>query len=286
VTSDAIRTGLAPLVARLLIVAEFAVAVNGKISGWDGQAAYMTSHGMHFVTPLLAAALAIELVGSLCLVSGFGARPAAAVMFVYLGIVTVRLHNFWAMTGNAASGNQTQFFKNLGIMGGLLMIASYGPGAWALGRARMTKRQVVAASFVLLSVLAVPARAQGSADSAAIRATAMDYIEGWYAGDATRMERALHPELAKRVVTTDPRMGHSQLESIGAMTLVLRTRAGGGKHTPPERQQKDFSILDIFNNAAVAKVVASDWVDYLQLAKWNGRWVIVNVLWEYKSKAP
>jgi hypothetical protein len=114
----------------------------------------------------------------------------------------------------------------------------------------------------------------------------MDYIEGWYAGDATRMERALHPELAKRVVTTDPKSGRSQLESIGALTLILRTRSGGGMHTPPERQQKDFRILDMFENAAVAKVVASDWVDYLELAKWNGRWVIVNVLWEYKPRTP
>ena len=57
-------------------------------------------------------------------------------------------------------------------------------------------------------------------------------------------------------------------------------------HTPPERQQKDFRILDIYNDAAVAKIVASDWLDYLELAKWNGRWVIVNVLWEYKPTSP
>lgn len=142
------------------------------------------------------------------------------------------------------------------------------------------------AALVLVAMVAPRARAQAAADSAAIRETAMDYIEGWYAGDAARMERALHPELAKRVVTTDARSGRSQLESIGAMTLVLRTRAGGGMHTPAERQQKDFRILDIFSNAAVVKVVASDWVDYLELAKWNGRWVIVNVLWEYKPKTP
>lgn len=126
--------------------------------------------------------------------------------------------------------------------------------------------------------------AQSAADTAAIRATAMDYIEGWYAGDAARMERAVHPELAKRVVTTNATSGRSQLESIGAMTMVLRARAGGGSHTPTERQQKDLTILDIFSNAAVAKIVASDWVDYLELAKWNGRWVIINVLWEYKPK--
>jgi putative lumazine-binding protein len=152
--------------------------------------------------------------------------------------------------------------------------------------------QTVGRGSVLLVAAAIIAMAgrgaqgQTAADSTAIRATAMDYIEGWYAGDAARMERALHPELAKRVVVTDPKTGRSQLESIGAMTLVQRTRARASMQMPAERQQKDYQLLDIFANAAVAKVVASDWVDFLELAKWNGRWVIVNVLWEYKPRTP
>jgi putative oxidoreductase len=130
--TDRLRYGLVPLVARLLLVTEFLIAVNGKISGWDGQAAYMASHGMHFVAPLLGMALAIELVGSLCLITGIGAKTAGAIMFVYLAIVTVRLHDFWHQTGMPAAANQTQFFKNLSIMGGLLLMAAYGPGRWAL----------------------------------------------------------------------------------------------------------------------------------------------------------
>ena len=69
--------------------------------------------------------------------------------------------------------------------------------------------------------------AQSAADSAAIRATALDYIDGWYTGDATRMERALHPELAKRIVQTDAQ-GHSRLGQQSAMTLVQNTRAAAG----------------------------------------------------------
>jgi len=139
---------------------------------------------------------------------------------------------------------------------------------------------------LFLCLFASSAQAQSAADTLGIRTAAMDYIEGWYAGDAARMERALHPELVKRVVIVDAKNNRAVLESISALTLILRTRAGGGSHTPAERQQKDFTILDIFSNAAVAKVIASDWVDYLELAKWNGRWLIVNVLWEYKPKAP
>lgn len=147
-------------------------------------------------------------------------------------------------------------------------------------------RHAALVAAVALAVAGRGLQAQTAADSTAIRATAMDYIEGWYAGDAARMERALHPELAKRVVVTDPKTGRSQLESIGAMTMILRTRARAAMHMPNEVRQKDYTLLDIFADAAVAKIVASDWVDFLEMAKWNGRWVIVNVLWEYKPKTP
>jgi len=137
--------------------------------------------------------------------------------------------------------------------------------------------------LILLTVLfsASHANAQTPSDAELIKQTALDYIEGWYEGNAERMERALHPELAKRIVRTDDR-GRYNLGQMGAMTLVQYTRAGGGKNTPKDKQQKDVTVLDIFGNAASAKVIASEWVDYLQLAKWNGRWVIVNVLWELK----
>jgi hypothetical protein len=69
------------------------------------------------------------------------------------------------------------------------------------------------------------------------------------------------------------------------MTLVQGTRNGFGKDTPQADRRDDVRILDIYRNAASARIDASYWVDYLQLAKWRGRWVIVNVLWELKPKA-
>ena len=138
------------------------------------------------------------------------------------------------------------------------------------------------------AVLGLPAppflAAQSAADSAGIRAAALDYIEGWYTGDTTRMTRALHPELAKRIVQTDPKARKSVLSQMGAKELIRYTREGGGRDTPADRRQADVSILDIYQGAASAKVIAADWVDYLHLARWNGRWMIVNVLWELKPK--
>jgi Putative lumazine-binding len=135
--------------------------------------------------------------------------------------------------------------------------------------------------FALL-VCATEARSQSVADSAAIKQTALDYIEGWYEGNAERMEKALHPDLAKRIVRTNPQNGKSVLGQMSAMSLVQGTRSGGGKDIAKEQQQKDVTLLDVFENAASVKVVASDWIDYLHIAKFNGRWVIVNVLWELK----
>ena len=61
--------------------------------------------------------------------------------------------------------------------------------------------------------------------------------------------------------------------------------AGAGRPTPKAEQQKDVTVLDVFENAASAKIVASSWIDYLHLARFNGRWVIVNVLWELHPRA-
>lgn len=136
--------------------------------------------------------------------------------------------------------------------------------------------------LLLLALAAMPfavIHGQTAADSSAIRQAALDYIEGYYDGDGARMERALHPELAKRIVRTNEQ-GRNQLGQMSAMTLVVGTRAGGGKDTPVAERRKDITIFDIYQNAASAKIDASGWVDYLHLAKWNGRWVIVNVLWE------
>jgi len=145
------------------------------------------------------------------------------------------------------------------------------------------RTKVILLLILLLAVVSA-ARAQSAADTAAIKQTALDYMEGWYEGNAERMEKALHPELAKRIVRNSPE-GRSRLDHMGAMALVQGTRRGGGKETPKEKQQKDVIILDVFENAASVKAVMSDWIDYLHVAKFNGRWVIVNVLWELKPRA-
>lgn len=148
-----------------------------------------------------------------------------------------------------------------------------------------TKFALLALCLTALAALALSQekpQAAKPAETDAIRQTALDYIEGFYDGNAERMERALHPDLAKRIVQTNPANGRSTLGQQSAMTLVQYTRARAKSPTPKEQQQKDVTILDVFEGAASVKIVASDWIDYLHVGKFNGRWVIVNVLWELK----
>src|SRR5215204_2345255 len=147
----------------------------------------------------------------------------------------------------------------------------------------MKRRVTILISIMFLAVVS-NANAQSTDYAAAMKQTSLDYIEGWYEGNAERMERALHPELAKRIVRSNPE-GRSRLDQMSAMSLVQGTKRGGGKDTPKEKQQKDVTILDVYGNTASVKIVASDWVDYLHIAKFNGRWVIINVLWEFKPAA-
>ncbi len=134
---------------------------------------------------------------------------------------------------------------------------------------------------LVLALAAGAARAQSAADTAGIRATALDYIDGWYTNDAARMERALHNHLAKRLVYTD-NAGHSRLVDMTAMELVQGTRT----HAPvaPADRREDVTILSVFGNAAVVRIDAGTWVDFLEEIKWDGQWKIVNVVWENRPR--
>ncbi|HEU4464225.1 MAG TPA: nuclear transport factor 2 family protein, partial [Gemmatimonadota bacterium] len=131
----------------------------------------------------------------------------------------------------------------------------------------------------LLAFAPSRAGAQSAADSMDIRQAALDYIEGYYDGDAMRMERALHPELAKRIVRADS-TGVGWISSMGASQLIAGTRAGSSREIPEADRKTIVTILDVFQNVASAKIDAGPWIDYLHLARVNGRWVIINVLWE------
>jgi len=119
------------LLGRLLLSVIFVTSAISKSFEWAGNVEYMASKHLPLIPVLLFGALLIEALGSLCLVTGVAARAAATVMFVYLIPVTFLLHDFMG----------TQFQKNLGIMGGLLMVAAFGPGRLSVDAARVSRRR-------------------------------------------------------------------------------------------------------------------------------------------------
>jgi hypothetical protein len=132
-------------------------------------------------------------------------------------------------------------------------------------------------AFLLLMIAFVlPVHA---ADDEKIRAAALDYAEGWYEANPARMTRALHPDLAKRIVSPD-----GTLKNMTAAQLVEATGKGYGRNTPADKQLKEVRILDQFGNAAVVRLEMAGWIDYLELGRFGDEWKIVNVLWERKPK--
>jgi hypothetical protein len=115
-------------------------------------------------------------------------------------------------------------------------------------------------------------------DSAAIYQAASDYYGGWYEANAGRIARSLHPDLAKRAVRKD-KEGKDFLHHLSKAQMVEKTKEGGGSDTPADKRRYEITILDRYEEIAAVKVVANEYIDYLQLAKQNGVWLIVNALW-------
>ena len=147
------------------------------------------------------------------------------------------------------------------------------------------KLAVVLGACGLSVVGLVGASESRSADVEAITTTALDYGQGWYAADGDRMERALHPDLAKRARWEKAGNARGRINHMSAMTLVQMTRRGGGAKVPTDTRKTDVRILDIYGKAACVRLDMHDWIDYLHMSKIGDRWRIVNVLWELTPEA-
>ncbi len=120
---------------------------------------------------------------------------------------------------------------------------------------------------------------------AVIKNAALDYIEGWFEGDVVRMERALHPELTKRGFVSFAPSGGRIINLLTQSNMLAYTRAGFGKKVPKDKRDIMVEVLHVYRDIATVVTTCSEFVDYLQLAKVDGRWKIVNVLWQPTEQA-
>jgi len=123
-----------PLAGRILLSIIFLISGLGKIGGFAGTAGWMASKGLPMVNVLLAITIAIEVGGALMIMAGFKARLAATAMFLWMIPVTLLFHNFWALQADQQMIQQIMFLKNLGLMGGMLLIMAFGSGPMSVDK--------------------------------------------------------------------------------------------------------------------------------------------------------
>src|SRR5262249_54978556 len=123
-------------------------------------------------------------------------------------------------------------------------------------------------------------RAQLADEKEAVRQAVLDYVEGVYNVDPSRIERSVHPDLNKIGFWQQrgkPGYATGKM-SFNALVDVAKTWNKDGKL--PANAPKEITIFDVQDQTASAKLIAQWGTDYFHLAKYDGKWKIINVLWQ------
>lgn len=124
------------LAGRLLLALLFLPAGISKIGGFAGTAAYIGFKGLPLPELGVVIAIIVEVGGALALIAGFKTRWAALVLAVFTLVATFVFHNFWGASADQAMVQQLMFYKNIAVVGGLLVLAAFGAGSWSLDERR------------------------------------------------------------------------------------------------------------------------------------------------------
>lgn len=134
-----------------------------------------------------------------------------------------------------------------------------------------------ALAILLLTFPAAVSQPQKSSDEEAVRGTVVDYIEGYYTGDAGRVERSLHPHYLKHMIISGVDNPRRITDKTG-VELVQEVRRHGPSDLPLSERKKRISVLNIAGDIASVKLVTAHWTDYLTLLKQDGQWTILSVV--------
>jgi len=144
------------------------------------------------------------------------------------------------------------------------------------------RRRLAFAVFALslAPVLSLGAQATSN-DREQVRRAVLDYVEGFYEGDSTKLVRSVRPEVFKYgfwVPRDSARYQGEQMKWPEFHAYANRVKAN--KRFAPPTAPKDIVIFDVLDQTASAKLTASWGIDYLLLAKYDGKWMISHVLWQ------
>jgi hypothetical protein len=136
---------------------------------------------------------------------------------------------------------------------------------------------------ITLLLLAIPTAAQQetNADREAVRQAVLDYVEGIYNVQPERIERSVSPNLAKMGFYRPPTETTYRPGSKMAFEQLVNIAKNFNKDGKlPKDAPKDIVIYDVLDQTATVKLTADWGTDYMHLAKVDGKWMIVNVLWQ------
>jgi putative oxidoreductase len=121
-----------PLVGRVLVSTIFIFSGLAKVMAFSMMTGFAASKGMPLPSLMIAGAATVEILGGLAVLVGLRAKIIGWILFAYLIPTTIIFHNFWTLQGADRMDGQAHFMKNVAIMGGLLFLAAFGPGAYSL----------------------------------------------------------------------------------------------------------------------------------------------------------
>jgi predicted RNase H-like nuclease len=129
-------------------------------------------------------------------------------------------------------------------------------------------------------ILAVPAvaLAQKTQDTEAVRQAALNYVTAVYESRPELIEQSVHPQLTKHGFMRQSDGTYKQ----GQMTYaqLIDVARDWNKDRKRDTSIKDVQVLDVLDQTATARVRASWGIDYMQLAKFDGTWKIINIVWQ------
>ncbi len=128
------------LLGRILMCLLFVLGGWGKLMGPAATQAMFVKQGLPMVEAAWVLAVVVELGGGLAILFGLFVRPVAVVCAIWCVATALIAH-----TNFADRIQEIQFFKNMGMTGGFLYIATFGAGAWSLDAWRSERRGAVAA---------------------------------------------------------------------------------------------------------------------------------------------
>jgi putative oxidoreductase len=120
------------LAARILLVVLFLIFGWGKLTDYSGTVGYMSQTGAPAPPVAALVAIAVELFVSIAVVLGVWTRPLALLLALYTLATAFIGHHYWTMTGADQYANMTNFYKNISIIGGFLLLYVTGAGKYSI----------------------------------------------------------------------------------------------------------------------------------------------------------